>query len=154
MKTIIIPVAALLIVSSACAQKLRESEVPVVVKEAFTKQFASIKKVKWSKESENEFEAEFKSSQGEQSANFDMNGNWLVTETEMSEKSLPAAVLATIKREFAGYEVEETEKAETPDNGTFFEVKLEQGKKAIVAQITTDGKVQKTEEEKEPDDKH
>jgi len=38
------------------------------------------------------------------------------------------------------------------DNGSFYEVKLERGEKTIVAQITADGKVQKTEEEKEGSD--
>ncbi|HMJ70435.1 MAG TPA: hypothetical protein VK508_16130 [Cyclobacteriaceae bacterium] len=47
MKTILIPVAILLVVGSACAQKLKESDVPAVVKESFTKQFASAKNVKW-----------------------------------------------------------------------------------------------------------
>lgn len=152
MKVILIPAVVLLVASSACAQKLKESEVPAAVKQAFTKQFSGVKNVKWSKESETEFEAEFKTSQGEQSANFDQSGKWIITETEVSEKSLPAAVQATLKKEFANYKIEETEKAETADQGTFFEVKLEQGEKTIVAQISPDGKVLKTEEEKEESD--
>jgi hypothetical protein len=153
MKIILIPTAFLLVVSSACAQRMKESDVPAVVKQAFTKQFASAKGVKWSKESETEFEAEFKTSQGEQSANFDTSGKWLITETEISEKSLPAVVMQTLEREFAGYKVEESERAETPDKGSFYEIKLEQGRKTIIAQISGDGKIVKVEEEKEESDK-
>ena len=153
MKQILIPVAMLLIVGSASGQKLKESEVPVAVKEAFKKQFATAKSVKWSKEGTDEFEAEFKSGKDEQAANFDKSGKWLITETEISEKSLPAAVQATIKKDFSGYKIEETEKADTPDKGSFFEIKLEKGEKTIIVQVSSDGKVLKQEEEKEGDEK-
>src|SRR5689334_23593638 len=115
---------SLVLLNGAFAQKLKESDVPNAVREAFAKQFPSIKNVKWSKESESEFEAEFKSSQGEQSANFDMSGKGLVTETDVPQKSLPAAVPATIKKDFAGYKIEESEKAETANHGTYFEIEL------------------------------
>lgn len=153
MKAMFISAAILFVISGACGQKLKDAEVPNAVKQAFAKQFPTAKGVKWSKESTDEFEAEFKSAQGEQSANFDMNGKWLITETEVSEKSLPAAVQQTIKTQFSGYKIEETEKAETPDQGAFYEIKLERGEKTIVAQISSDGKVLKTEEEKESEDK-
>jgi hypothetical protein len=149
MKLTLISAGVLLLVSGACAQNLKEADVPVAVKEAFAKRFSSVKNVKWSKENDREFEVDFKSAQGDQSANFDVNGKWLSTETEVSLKSLPALVQQTVKKNFAGYKAEETEKAETPDNGNFYEIKLEKGEKTIVAQITAGGKVLKTEEEKE-----
>ena len=149
MKRMIIPVAALMIAFSASGQKVKESDVPAAVKDAFAKQFTSAKNVKWSKEGEGEFEAEFRSDKGKQSANFDKDGKWLITETKISEKWLPPAVQATIKKEFADYEVEEAEQAETTDQGSFFEIEFEQKEKTIIAQISFDGKVLKKEEEKE-----
>ena len=44
-------------------QKLKESEVPTAVKDAFSKSFPNAKKVAWSKETDTEFEAEFKNGQ-------------------------------------------------------------------------------------------
>lgn len=139
----------LLCTTTAFSQKLKESEVPSVVKSSFSGQFPSARNVKWSKESENEFEAEFKSSQGEQSANFDVSGKWLVTETEVSERSLPEPVKQALKREFSTYEIEETEKVETFEGKTFYEIKLELGEKMVVAEIAPDGTVQSAREEKE-----
>jgi hypothetical protein len=50
------------------AQKKNDA-IPAAVKESFAKSFPNVKGVKWSKESETEFEAEFKNKGKEQSAN-------------------------------------------------------------------------------------
>lgn len=131
------------------AQTLKESEVPSAVKTAFAKSFPTVKTVKWSKEKGGEFEAEFKNGAMEQSSNFDAAGKWLVTETEIKKKDLPAAVQSTIKAEFAGYEIEEAEKVEMPDQPVSYEVKLEKGETTLSVVITSEGKVTKKEEEKE-----
>ena len=149
MKTTLINLVLLLAVSSASGQALKESEVPMAVRQAFAKQFSAVNGVKWSKESDTEYEAEFKTAGAEQSTNFDSAGKWLITETEVPAKSLPAAVQATLKKDFEKYKLEEAEKAETPDRGTFYEIELEQGEKSMVVQITPAGKVLKTEEAKE-----
>jgi hypothetical protein len=153
MKQIFLFCAAVLSFEVLQAQKLRESEVPVNVKNAFTKSFPDVKKVEWSKESDSEFEAEFKNGGLEQATNFDTSGNWIVTETEIKKSKLPAAVQASLKKEFAGYKIEEVEKVETPDKGMFYEVKVEKRELTYSVQISADGKILKKEEEKEGDDK-
>ncbi len=149
MKKISLVVAVVLLGGLAQAQELKESEVPTSVKESFTKRFPNAKEVKWSKESATEFEAEFKRSGTEQSVNFDQTGKWLVTETEIKTSELPQAVQATIAKEFAGYKMEEAEKAETFDKGMFYEVALEKGEMNYEVQLSADGKVLKKEEKKE-----
>ncbi len=149
MKKIVIVCLASLVTSLGYTQKLKESEVPVVVKESFTKRFAKAVEVTWSKESDTEFEAEFKAGGQSQSANFDQSGKWLVTETEIKKAELPQAVMATIAKEFAGFKIEEIEKAETFDSGMFYEVALEKGKVNYEIQISADGQVLKKEEKKE-----
>jgi len=131
----------------AQAQKLKESEVPAAVKSAFAKRFSTVKQAKWSKENDSAFEAEFKISGIEQSANFDAAGKWLATETEMKKTDLPSSVQATLTKEFAGYTIEEAEKAETPA-GIFYEVEVEKGKATYELQISPDGKVLSKKEEK------
>ena len=152
MKKIVLVCAVILLAGLAQAQKLKESDVPSAVKESFAKRFPKTKEVKWSKESATEFEAEFKSGDMEQSANFDQAGKWLVTETEIKKSELPQAVQATIGREFAGFKIEEAEKAETFDKGMFYEVELEKGELNYEVQLSADGKILKKEEKKEKGD--
>lgn len=132
----------------AQAQKLKESEVPVAVKSAFAKRFPAVKHATWSKEDVTAFEAEFEVNHLEQSANFDAAGTWLATETEIKKGDLPSAVQATLSKEFAGYKIEEAEKAET-STGVFYEVEVEKGKTTYEVQISLEGKVLSKKEEKE-----
>lgn len=148
MKKVMI-VLAILVTGMAQAQKLKESEVPKAVKDSFAKSFPNIKGVEWSKESATEFEAEFKNEGKEQSANFDQAGKWLGTETEIKKSELPQAVQTAIAKEFAGFKIEEAEKAETPDKGMFYEVELKKGELNYEVQFSADGKVLTKEEKKE-----
>jgi len=130
------------------AQKLKESEVPEAVKNAFHQKFSGAKEVKWSKESAAEFEAEFEVGEQEQSATFDNTGKWTGTETEIKKSELPATVQATISKEFSGYKIDEAEKAESPDKDSFYEVELKNGKLKYEVQLSGDGKVIRKEEMK------
>jgi len=149
MRQSIILIAFILTAGFPKAQTLKDSDVPSAVKMTFTKTFPNAKDVKWSKESEKEFEAEFKNGSMEQAANFDEMGKWLITETEIKKSELPAAVTASLKKEFADYKIEEAEKADTPDKGIFYEVEVEKGKMTYVVQLSPAGKVLKKEEKKE-----
>ena len=151
MRQIAIMCAAALVSGALPAQKLKETEVPQPVKVSFVKNFPNIKSVKWLKESESEFEAEFKYGSLEQSANFDASGNWLVTETEIKKSDLPLAVQAAIKNEFDGFKIEEAEKVETPE-AVSYEVELEKGKVTYGVQFSKEGKVLKKEEKKEDEE--
>lgn len=145
-------VMAILVTGFAQAQKLKESEVPKAVKDSFDKRFDNAKGVEWSKESETEFEAEFKNAGKEQSANFDQAGKWLVTETEIKKTDLPQAVQVAIAKEFAGYKIEEAEKVETANEGTQYEVAVEKDELNYEVVFSSAGKVLKKEDKKEKDD--
>ncbi len=151
MKKVVILCAVALVSGTLSAQKLKETDVPQAVKASFTKSFPNAKGVEWSKESESEFEAEFKSGSVEQSANFDAMGKWLVTETEIKKSDLPAGVQAAIKKEFAGFKIEEAEKVEKAE-GVTYEVELEKGELTYGVEFSKDGKVLKKEEKKEGDE--
>jgi len=153
MKTATVLCLVILMSGFASAQKLKENEVPEAVKKGFNQKFAGAKEVKWSKESSTEFEAEFDLGGHEQSATFDNTGKWAGTEVEIKKSELPQAVQATITKEFAGYKIEEAEKAESPDQGSFYEVELKNGKLMYEVQLSTGGKVIKKEEKKEKADK-
>lgn len=149
MKRITLIVVAGLLGATVHAQKLKNSEVPTAVKQAFAKNFPSAKEVKWSKEDATEFEAEFKSGATEKSANFDQSGKWVVTETEIKKSDLPQAVQAAVAKEFAGYKMDEIEKVEKPDNVVLYEMELEKNKVTYEVQFDANGKVIKKEVKKE-----
>lgn len=122
--TIVLFVIGCLIAPQANSQKLKSEKVPPGVKSAFTQHFPNAKKVKWSQEAEHEYEAEFINGQQEQSSNFDENGKWLETETEIEVDELPEAVSSAIGKQFSGARIKEPETAETPEAGLVYEVEL------------------------------
>jgi hypothetical protein len=152
MKKYIVLLCVSVLALGCSAQKLKEAEVPAKVKEAFTKKFSDSKKVTWSKENENEYEAEFIRNGVEYSANFDTQGTWLETETEIKKANVPDVVMATINKEFSGYKIEEIELSETADNGSVYEFELEKGKSNYEAVVSKEGKLIKKEEVKEDKD--
>ena len=136
---------------SACGQK--GNGVPNKVKTAFSQKFPDAKKVKWDKENDQEWEAEFKMKGQEYSANFGVDGNWKETEYEIKKSEIPAAIKTTLDNEFAGYKVEIAEVSETAE-GKVFEFKLEKDEADAEVAIAPDGKVIKKEEKKENDEEN
>ena len=130
------------------------ADAPQKVKEAFTKKFPAIKKVKWEKESDTEWEGEFKINGTEYSANFLEDGTWQETEHEIRKKSIPAKVKTTLETEFSGYKIEESELTEITE-GSVYEFELEKDEEELEVTIDTKGKVvnkkTKSENEEEKD---
>lgn len=127
-------------------------DVPTAVKTAFQNKFPTAKKVKWELEKEGEYEAEFKLNGVETSANFQEDGTWIGTETEIKHKDLPQAVKGKIAELFSGYEVEEVELCEKPDQPSIYEVELEnaQDDTKIKAEFAADGNlIRQTNEDDE-----
>ncbi len=154
MQKITLVCAVGLFVLAGCTQKSKENqvEVPTIVKESFSKLFTNASDVKWSKESDSEYEVEFRLGSSTKSSNFDQFGKWLITETVIKSTDLPAPVLATITNEFASYSIAEAEVAEPASGSLFYEVELESGEVNIEVQISPDGKLLKKEEMKEKED--
>ena len=119
-------------------------QIPQKVKDAFTKKFPTAKKVDWEKESEKEWEAEFKMYNVEYSANFLEDGTWQETEHEIEEKDVPQNVLKALKNGFPDFEIEEVEISET-NTGKVYEFDLEKGEKEMEVAIDPTGKVVKQE---------
>lgn len=132
---------------SACSQK----NPPENVKKEFSQKFADAKSVKWGSEEANEWEAEFTLDGKKMSACFDSSAVWTVTETEISEKELPATVLNTLKAEFAGYSKGLIEIYEDPEIKGF-ELGLKKGEKSIEVILDNSGKVIKKTDVKEKEE--
>lgn len=154
MKTkILILFSSLLITFSVYGQTAKD--VPANVKSAFSKKFSNASAVKWSRESDKEWEAEFKLNGKEYSANFDNAGTWTETEYEITPKEIPAAVKTTLDKESAGFKIEESAVSESKD-GKVFEFVITKDKTEFELSVDINGKVlskKEAKEEEEDDEK-
>ena len=147
MKTLKIILSAFL-VTVLFAFTSKGDKAPQKVKEAFAKKFPTAKKVKWEKEADNEWEAEFKMQRIEYSANFLSDGTWQETEHEIKEKEVPKNIMASLNNNFPDYEMEEAEISETP-KGMVYEFDIEKGETEMEVAIDIRGNVVKKEVKKE-----
>jgi len=133
---------------TACAQK---TTAPENVVKAFSQKFPDAQSVKWNKENESEWEAEFKMDSEEYSANFSTDGVWMETEYEIEQSAIPAKVKQTLDSEFADYNIEGAEISETSED-TVYEFALEKGEQKMEVAIAPDGIVKKKEVKTEKED--
>ena len=146
MKTQLVLTFAFGAVTSLNAQTIDSKDVPGPVKAGFEKNFAT-KDVKWDKERDN-YEASFKQKGNEMSVVLDASGNTVETEVEIEKSELPPAVLEVIKKDFAGYKIEEAAKI-TANNVVSYEAEVEKGEESFELIFDPQGKILKKEEEKE-----
>jgi hypothetical protein len=126
------------------------NEVPQKVKAAFTMKFPTVKKVKWDKESDTEWEAEFKIKGVEYSANFLEDGTWQETEHEIKKSDIPENIKNILNSDFKGYKIEEAEISEAI-TGSVYEFELEKGEEELEVVLDFNGKLIKKELVKEDD---
>jgi hypothetical protein len=119
--------------------------VPDKVASSFRAKFGAAAEIGWGKESDNEFEAEFKLNDKTMSACLDSTGKWLETESAFAGNELPAQVLNTLKSQFGPYQVVKAESLEKNGEPLVFEVRLEKGESNLEVVLDQGGKVvQKT----------
>lgn len=136
---------------TACGQK--SNDVPEKVSTSFSKKFPNATKIKWDKENENEWEAEFKMDGEEFTASFDNSGVWMESEYEIGMKDVPEVVKATLDNEFAGYKISEAEVSETADAKVFeFMLKKDGEKKEVAIDAEGNLVVKKQTKEEEEDE--
>ena len=126
---------------SLAAMNQKEAQIPAAAKTGFAAKFPAAQKVKWSIEKPGEFEAEFKLNKVETSAVFDAKGNLIETETRIKESELPQAVKATITKDFAGYKIDEIEKATNAKGAATFEMEATKGKDELEISFDANGKL-------------
>lgn len=101
--------AGIMISLAACAQKMKEADVPSAVKDAFKKAHSDAKEVKWEMEGAN-FEAEFEIGEVDQSAVYDTSGKLIETEVEIKVEELPAGVRDYISKNYKDAKIKEATK--------------------------------------------
>ncbi|HEY5748740.1 MAG TPA: PepSY-like domain-containing protein [Chryseolinea sp.] len=135
---------------TAQAQKLTDDKVPATVKAALIKRFPAAKQVAWEKEDARAYEAKFTVGDNKQSANFDEDGKWLSTETNLKKTDIPAAIQSSIAKNFAGFDIADPEKVESPE-GVSYKMKLKKEGKKLEVVFLPDGTVKKQKEHKSGD---
>lgn len=117
-----------------------QNSLPAAVKTAFSKKFPTVKNAKWAKEGKTQWEAEFKLNAKSMSANFDYQGNWKETETELSKSSLSKKLMETLSNKFPGYAVKGVAFSETPKQSVY-EVVIEKGESKLEVSLDKNGKI-------------
>ena len=149
MKRIGLSIIAVLISASV---GLAQDKPPAEVQKTLKEKFPDAKSVKWEKESDGGWEAEFTMNGNETSVEFDSKGIWKQTETEIEAGALPEAVKDAIKTKYADYSVEKAEMVETDDGDVVYEVDFKKGKEEMELLFAADGSVIKTMQEVEDED--
>lgn len=123
MKKILLATLPLLSVLTIEAQNIKEKDLPVSVKDAFTKAYPQVKQASWEKENAN-FEAEFELSKKEHSVLIDPSGKILETEMEIPIAELPSGIIAYVTKNYKNESIKEAAKISDHQNAITYEVEL------------------------------
>jgi hypothetical protein len=151
-KASLLPVLLLVFTITSCGKSSKSKETaPEKVQTAFKEKFPQATGVKWEKENDTEWEAEFNMLGKEYSANFNLDGQWQETEYEIAIQDIPTHIKASIDSTFIGYKIEEAEISEKGVEKTY-EVKLEKNESTLEAVYDSNGVLVKQKEEDEKKD--
>lgn len=110
-------------------EKKTSVNVPAAVKDAFAKEFPTVKKVSWDAE-DGDFEAEFTLNGTDESATYDKTGHRKDLEVDIKTSELPAPVLEYVKSHYAAYKLIEGAKITNDKNVVTYEAEIgKDGKK-------------------------
>jgi hypothetical protein len=149
MKNLLILVAMLSLISLPV---LSQKNTPDIVKKEFANKYSAAQSVKWSSEEADEWEAEFSMNGKKMSACFDNDGKWIESETAITEKELPEAIITALNRDFNGFK---KGPAEIYESLTIkgFEMSLKNGEKSVEVIFDSKGTVLKKTDLKEEGEK-
>ena len=124
------------------------------VLQAFSAKYPNAKRTEW--ESKYGYKkAEFHIGSQELEAWFDAQGNWLLTETDISYNALPQAVKDAFKAgQYAAWKVDDVDMLERPDAPTVYVIEVEKGGQEVELHYTADGTLVKEILDNEHDNEH
>lgn len=94
---------------NACAQKMKDADIPATVKTAFAKQYPVVKDVKWELE-DGKYEAGFDLNKVKTSVLIDPSGNITETETKIAVSALPKTIADYCAKNYADKKIAEASK--------------------------------------------
>ncbi len=153
-KTIIAAIAFVFIVNTACAQKVKETEVPKAVVTSFQTHFKEVKVKSWDKEKDGSYEAEFDWNKVETSATFSPDGKLQETEQEIKVSELPKTVTDYVAKNYAGHKIAEAAKITDAAGKMTYEAEVKKDKEEMDLLFDDKGNfIKKTVEAPEKGDK-
>ena len=141
MKKLLLLFVCLAFVMGVSSMNQKDEKIPAAAKTGFAAKFPAAQNVKWGVEKPGQFEAEFKLNGTQTSVLVDAKGNVLETEARIKEAELPQGVKATIAKDFAGYKIDEIEKAADAKGVTTFEMEAVKGKDKLEISFDSNGKL-------------
>jgi hypothetical protein len=127
MKKLILLAGSLCMINATRAQDLKETEVPDLVKQSFSKVYPNVKVDSWEKEATN-YEAEFHLNNVESSALFSEHGNFIELEQEIVLTDLPKAAIEYCNLTYKDYKLNEAAIITDVYKKATYEVELKKGK--------------------------
>ncbi len=131
-----------------------QKKAPQSVQDAFAEHFPEAKALGWDKESDNEWEVDFKFNGMEYSALFSSDGIWKETEHEIGKNEIPNEVYNSIKSIYPNADIDEVELMESP-KGVHYEMELETSGEVLEVILDSSGTIlskKDTEDEDEEND--
>jgi hypothetical protein len=130
--------------SAALAQDLPQSSVPQVVLAALQSKFPAVSNAKW-KLKDDLYKAEFKIEKRGHDLWIDKSGTIKKHKEDFPKSSLPEGIRERIKKEFAGYNIDDVDRIET-EGKVIFQVDLDgtTGDRKVL--FSPDGTIQQTKE--------
>ena len=128
-----------LLFSSSFTKSIAATKVPELVISSFNQKFPAATNVTWDKESEHEYEAEFKWKGFDYSAIFSDKGVWIETETPCSFSALPIKVKTSFNIAHKNKKPKSISKIETFTQGFIYEIEVQKGLKTIEYFYKEDG---------------
>ena len=111
------------------------------VEEAFREKYPEVEAPRWKSESNGSWEAHFEQNGVKYRADFDAEGNWVETETNISFSQLPPEVRSAIELKYNANDIRDIEGVESPTHGTFYDVEFQVGAEKMDIMFDPTGKV-------------
>lgn len=124
-KSILLAALAVIAITRANAQKMKEADVPAAVKSSFSKLHPNAKVEKWEKEAPN-YEAEFHEGKTEMSVLMDASGKLLQTEMEINPSGLPKGVSDYAAKNLSGKKIKEAAKITDASGTVTYEAEIDE----------------------------
>jgi hypothetical protein len=122
MRKNILPVICILFISLSL--HAQNSTLPDAVSKAFEQKFPKAKKVKWSSENIDDYQAEFVADSLNAVALFSHDGQWLQTGVEVSQTRLLPTVPLYIKKKYPKSRIEKVTRVENSRKDPYYEIAL------------------------------
>jgi hypothetical protein len=126
MKSNFLTIVLCLIITIANAQLIKQTEVPVTVKESFSKKYPGLNVEKWEKQGA-DYKAEFHLFKADASAVFETNGNFKESEQIIQLYDFPKSAADYCTANFKGYKIDIITKITDASEKVMFSVEMENG---------------------------